>query len=47
MAFHALTEAFLAKHLGGECEPFTFADFPGNTLELRECDFELPKSQAR
>jgi dipeptidyl aminopeptidase/acylaminoacyl peptidase len=36
LAFNALMEAFLARHLGGRLEPFTLADFPGNTLQMRQ-----------
>lgn len=34
MVFNALTEAFLAAHLGGALEPFTLAVFPGHSLQI-------------
>jgi len=35
LVFNATMEAFLARHLGGELEPFEAGDFPGNTLQVR------------
>ncbi|WP_409161721.1 S9 family peptidase [Pectobacterium sp. B2J-2] len=34
LIFNALTEVFLARHLGGRAEPFVPEDFPGNTLQI-------------
>lgn len=34
LAFAALTEAFLAQHLGGRVEPLTDADFAGSSVQL-------------
>lgn len=36
MSFNALCERFLARHLGGREEPWSLADFPGNTLALAD-----------
>lgn len=38
LAFNAMMEAFLARHLGGEMEPFQIDDFEGNTLQVRYGD---------
>jgi len=35
IAFHAIAEAFLARHLGGRAEPIG-ADFAGSSHEVRE-----------
>ncbi len=35
MAFFAVAEAFLAKHLGGRVEPMTAADFAGSTIQIK------------
>lgn len=35
LAFNAMMEAFLARHLGGEFEPFHAGDFPDNTMQIR------------
>jgi dipeptidyl aminopeptidase/acylaminoacyl peptidase len=34
LVFNALMEAFLARHLGGRCEPFLPTDYPGNSLQI-------------
>lgn len=34
LVFNAAMEGFLARHLGGELEPFTESDFPGNTMKV-------------
>ncbi|WP_406625219.1 S9 family peptidase [Acidovorax sp. SDU_ACID1] len=36
MSFNALCESFLARHLGGRCEPWAAPDFPGSSLQLSE-----------
>jgi hypothetical protein len=33
LAFFAVTEAFLAKHLGGRCQPFE-GDLSGSTMKV-------------
>jgi dipeptidyl aminopeptidase/acylaminoacyl peptidase len=34
LVFNAMMEAFLAKHLGGQLEPFELSDFPGNSMQV-------------
>jgi dipeptidyl aminopeptidase/acylaminoacyl peptidase len=41
LSFYAITELFLAKYLGGRCEPIG-ADFEGSTLLLRAGEEDLP-----
>lgn len=38
LVFNAMMEAFLARHLGGEMEPFDVAKFEGNTMQVRHGD---------
>jgi hypothetical protein len=35
MSFNAISEAFLAEHLGGRCQPIG-KDFAGSSLEISE-----------
>lgn len=41
LVFNAMMEAFLARHLGGELEPFEIDDFPGNTLQIKHAEPQL------
>jgi dipeptidyl aminopeptidase/acylaminoacyl peptidase len=43
LVFNAMMEAFLARHLGGEVEPFEVEDFEGNSMQVRHGD--LPHGQ--
>ncbi|HVD73721.1 MAG TPA: prolyl oligopeptidase family serine peptidase [Xanthobacteraceae bacterium] len=40
MSFNAISEAFLAEHLGGHCQPIG-KDFAGSSLEISE-EIEAP-----
>jgi acylaminoacyl-peptidase len=40
MSFNAISEAFLAEHLGGRCQPIG-KDFAGSSLEISE-EIEAP-----
>jgi hypothetical protein len=46
IAFHAVAEAFLAKHLGGRAEPIG-EDFEGSTIEIRAGGEILPPTSLR
>jgi hypothetical protein len=45
MAFYAVAEAFLAKHLGGRVEPVG-SDFEGSSLEVVEGEEHIPGLRA-
>jgi dipeptidyl aminopeptidase/acylaminoacyl peptidase len=36
LSFHAVAEAFLARHLGGYAEPFSSSDMNGSTMQMLE-----------
>jgi hypothetical protein len=41
MSFYAIAESFLAKHLGGRCEPIG-EDFEGSSLQVLMGAEEIP-----
>jgi hypothetical protein len=41
LAFNAITEAFLAQHLGGRCEPIG-NDFAGSTVQVPAGASDVP-----
>ncbi|MCX2863721.1 S9 family peptidase [Paucibacter sp. PLA-PC-4] len=44
LVFNAMMEAFLARHLGGEMEPFEVEDFVGTTMQVRQGDLPYGRS---